>query len=90
MYRGFEDQRQRLDPANICDIRYEDLVADPVGEVGKLYVRLGLGDYALVRGEIAAFAHQQKQYQTNNHQLDEALEARIRTRWADYFERYGY
>ena len=90
MYRGLEDQRERIDPAHICDLRYEDLVADPVGEVGRLYERLNLGDYAHVRDQIVTFAGQQKDYKTNQHELDEGLAARIRERWSGYFERYGY
>jgi hypothetical protein len=90
MYRGFEEQRTRIDPAHICDVKYEDLVADPVGEVSRLYERLDLGDFRLVQGAIAAFADKQKEYQTNKHEFDEALAAKIRERWADYFRRYGY
>jgi hypothetical protein len=90
MYRGFEDQRQRLDPAAVYDLRYEDLVADPVGEVGRIYERLNLGEYSLVRDAIAAAVSEQKDYKTNKHELDEGLKARIRERWAGYFERYGY
>lgn len=90
MYGGFEEQRLRLPPEAIHDVRYEDLVADPVGEVGRIYERLNLGDYEPVREKIAAFAGQQKDYQPNKHDLDEHLKQRIRQRWAAYFERYGY
>jgi hypothetical protein len=90
MYRGFEDQRRRLDSAAIYDVRYEDLTADPVAEVGKMYKRLDLGDYRIVRDQIAAFVEEQKDYKPNKHRLDEPLKARIRQRWAEYFERYGY
>ncbi|MCI0358985.1 MAG: sulfotransferase [Planctomycetaceae bacterium] len=90
MYRGFEDQRQRLDPAAVYDVRYEDLVADPVGEIGQIYESLGLGDYSAARNAIAVAAGQQKDYKTNKHELDESLKARIRERWSGYFERYGY
>ena len=90
MYCGLADQRQRLDSAAIYDLRYEDLVADPVGEVGKVYAALGLGDYGAVREAIATFAAGQKDYQANKHELDEGLKARIRERWSAYFERYGY
>jgi hypothetical protein len=90
MYRGFEDQRQRLDPANIIDLRYEDLVADPVGEVERIYSRLSLGYFEPVREKLTAFVGEQKDYQTNKHSLDPALQDRIRERWAGYFERYGY
>ena len=90
MYRGLADQRQRLDPVAICDVRYEDLVADPVAEVERIYAALGLGDYGAVREAIVTFAGQQKDYKANKHELDEGLKARIRERWSDYFERYGY
>lgn len=90
MYAGYEEQRQKLDPASVVDLRYEDLIADPESEVGKLYQRLELGDFSLVRDKIAAFVGEQKDYKPNKHQMDEALKAKIRERWAGYFERYGY
>jgi omega-hydroxy-beta-dihydromenaquinone-9 sulfotransferase len=90
MYRGFEDQRQRLVPGAIMDVRYEDLVADPVKKVGEIYQRLELGDYRPVREPIADFVAQQKDYKPNKHHMDDALKRRIRERWAAYFERYGY
>ena len=90
MYRGYEGQRQQLPAEAVVDLRYEDLIADPVGEVEKLYDRLQLGDFSLVRDKIAAFVGQQKDYQPNKHEMEEGLKARIRERWAGYFERYGY
>ncbi len=90
MYRGYEEQRQQLDPASVVDLRYEDLIADPVGEVERLYERLQLGDFSLVRDKVAEFVGGQKDYKPNKHEMDESLKARIRERWAEYFERYGY
>jgi hypothetical protein len=90
MYRGFEEQRATLPTGSIVDVRYEELVADPTTEVEKIYDRLGLGDYELVRERVAAFVSQQKDYQTNKHELDPQLKAQIRDRWSEYFERYGY
>jgi hypothetical protein len=90
MYRGFEEQRPKIDPANIVDLRYEDLVADPVGKVAEIYQQLDLGDFEPVRDKLAAFVGEQKDYQTNKHSLDPALREKIRERWAGYCERYGY
>jgi len=90
MYRGFEDQRKRLDSAAIYDVRYEDLTANPVAEVGKMYQRLELGDYSAVHDRIAEFVEQQKDYKPNKHKMDDALKRRIRERWAAYFDKYGY
>jgi hypothetical protein len=90
MYRGFEAQRERLDATTICDVRYEDLVRDPVGEVRRIYEQFDLGDFTGVEPKIAAYALREKNYRTNTHTLDETLRSRIRQRWATYFERYGY
>ena len=57
-------------------MRYEDLVADPVGEIGKIYERAGprrLSAGAAMRSRVAV--GQQKDYKTNKHELDEALKA---------------
>lgn len=90
MYGGLEKQRAKLAPDQIYDLRYEDLVRDPVGEVAKIYAALNLGDFEPVRPKIAKFAEGQKDYQTNKHELDPETAATIRKRWALYFERYGY
>ncbi|HMC11425.1 MAG TPA: sulfotransferase, partial [Pirellulaceae bacterium] len=90
MYRGFEDQRQRLDPAAIYNVRYEDLIANPVAEVGKMYKQLELGPYEIVRDKMESFVSEQKDYKPNKHHLDKPLKEKIRQRWAAYFERYGY
>lgn len=90
MYRGFEAQRPKIDPANIIDVRYEDLVANPVGKVAEIYQQLNLGDFEPVREKLTAFVGEQKDYQTNKHTLDPALREKIRERWAAYCERYGY
>lgn len=90
MYRGFEAQRASLDEHHLCDVRYEDLVKDPVAAVERIYKQLGLSNFERLRPKIAEYAAAQKDYKTNVHDLDEPLKAEIRRRWAGYFERYGY
>lgn len=90
MYGGFEAQRAKLPENAIVDIRYEDLVRDPVEHVRAIYDRLGLGDFEPLRAPLIAFVGEQKDYQTNRHDLDPDLKANIRQRWSGYFERYGY
>jgi hypothetical protein len=38
----FTAERARHDPGRFCDVRYEDLVADPVGTAERVYDRFGL------------------------------------------------
>ena len=90
MYRGFEQQRQRLPANSVYEVRYEDLIADPAAEIQKIYEQLHLGPYELVREQVESFAAGQKSYQTNKHHLDKELKDKIHERWAAYFERYNY
>ncbi|MCE9525467.1 MAG: sulfotransferase, partial [Planctomycetales bacterium] len=90
MYRGFEKQRPEIDPKNICELRYEQLIKNPVAELERVYQELGLEDFAAVQAPLEAYVSKQKDYQPNKHELDEELKAEIRRRWGEYFEKYGY
>lgn len=48
------DALERLDPARVTVVRYEDVVADPVAEVGRIAGRLGLRYDERVRAAAAA------------------------------------
>ncbi|WP_345683379.1 sulfotransferase [Novipirellula caenicola] len=91
MYEAFHQQRESVSPDRLIDIRYEDLTADPVGTLRKIYQTLRLSDFDAVEPTIQAWAEtEHKDYKTNQHQLAPEADELIRSRWASYFERYGY
>ena len=90
MYRGFKGQRDSIPADQLCELRYEDLVRDPIGQLRMIYEKLNLGDFDEVCAQMEAYAGAQKDYKTNKHELEPELKAEIRGRWSDYFERYGY
>lgn len=90
MYSGFERQRPAVDPARICDLRYEDLIRDPVGTMERIYSQLDLGDFDRVRPLIERSMQQRKGHKTNRHELAPEIRAEISRRWAGYIQKYGY
>ena len=91
MYEGLESQRSAVPGENVVDIRYEDLVVDPITVLEEVYKRLNLGDFAEVKEKLTAYVESLKDYQTNRHsKLELQLEAEICRRWAPYLQRYGY
>ena len=91
MYDAFHRDRDAIDDGHLIDIRYEDLVADPVETIADVYHRLHLADFETARPELQRWATEEhRQYQPNTHQLDDKIEHILRQHWADYFERYGY
>ncbi len=91
MYQSFHQQRDQIDQNRLIDIRYEDLIADPISTLEKIYNSLRLADFETVRADIQAWTDNEHQaYQTNAHQLSIAQEDRLQERWGEYFKRYGY
>lgn len=91
MYRSFHVGRETLGPNRLIEVRYEDLVRDPIETMQEIYETLRLSDFETVRPVIQQWAETEHQdYKTNQHQLDESTEAMLHTAWQDYFERYGY
>jgi hypothetical protein len=90
MYRGFEQQRPKIDPSRICDLRYEHLIQDPVGSLQKVYEQLHLGDFESVGARIGQSMENRKGHKINRHELPDEIRAEINGRWANYFEKYGY
>lgn len=90
MYHGYEQQRPQVDAARVCEVRYEDLVRDPLGETRRVYEQLDLGDFAAVREKIAASVADRQSYRTTPHSLEDPIKEQVRRRWRRYFEKYGY
>jgi hypothetical protein len=90
MYRAFERDRPALAAHQLHEVKYEDLVRDPVAEVELVYERLGLDGFEKARPKLEAFAAKAKAFRTNKHDLSADLRHRIAERWSGYCERYGY
>jgi len=90
MYEGYERQRVEIDDAHLLEIRYEDLVADPVGQVQAIYEKLELGDFEKMKPTLQTYLDSQKSYQPNVHELAPEIEEKIKDRWGGYMERFGY
>ncbi|MGC3970349.1 MAG: sulfotransferase [Pirellulales bacterium] len=90
MYACFERARPTLDAEHLYELRYEDLLQDPIGELRNVYERLQLPDFAAALPKLEAYLSEQKSYRTNRHELSDAVRERISQRWDAYFRRYGY
>ena len=91
MYAAFQSQRDQVESHRLVDVRYEDLVNDPVRALRRIYETLRLSDFDTVQPTIEAWVESEHRgYKPNKHQLPADKEAMIQTAWQDYFERYGY
>jgi hypothetical protein len=90
MYKRYESDVKLLAPSQIHELKYEDLVRDPVGEMRKVYDKLGLGEFQVVQPKIEKYFAEHKDYATNKYDLTPDTHAAIEKRWGDYIRKWGY
>jgi hypothetical protein len=91
MYDRIETGRHLVPPGRFHEIRYEDLIADPLGEMQQLYEQLDLGEFARVLPRLQAYLEENTGYKTNRYKpLDPVLQNLITHRWGKVIRQYGY
>jgi len=90
LYRDFAKARDALPADRFCELRYEDLVADPLAELERVYDRLQLGGFEAARPHFAAHLSAVRDYRPSRQQVAPDVHSEVRRRWAPFFETYGY
>jgi hypothetical protein len=90
VYDRLEEGKRLLAPGRFHELRYEELVRDPVEQLEAMYQALGLDDFAAVRPHVEAYLPQVRAYKTNRYVLTAAESRAITARWGDVIQRYGY
>jgi len=90
MYAKLEETRHLVDDGHFHELRYEDLVRDPIGEMRDLYAHLDLGDFDKVKPRLEDYLASIAGYETNRYDLTPTQRAEITRRWSSVIRRYGY
>lgn len=90
MFRKLEEVRPLLDSSRFYELRYEDLVQDPIGQMHNIYKNLDLGDFASVLPTLKQYLTDTADYATNHYELDPEMRDRITQRWGHVIRQYGY
>jgi hypothetical protein len=90
IYEAFERDRPGIGPSRFSEVRYEELVEDPVGQMRRVYEELHLGEFEKILPALEKFAAGQKDFKTNKYQLAAEKRAEVARRWGFFFDRYGY
>lgn len=90
MYDRLEEGKKLLEPNQFYEIRYEDLIKDPVREMEKIYEHLQLGGFEECLPRLRDYLASIKGYETNKYELSDEQRGLIAVRWHSVLARYGY
>jgi hypothetical protein len=91
MYDAFFDQWPSIPAGRSCEVAYEGLVRDPIGQVGNIYEALGLDGFDVVRPRLHDYLVALTGFRKNEHpELPAPIRRRISGEWRRCFEEWGY
>ena len=90
MHQKFEDTRNLIPGSQLCTVRFEDLEADPIGQMRIIYERLGLDGFNAVVPALQKYLAGLAAYRKNSYTLAPETHAEITERWGPFIARYGY
>jgi omega-hydroxy-beta-dihydromenaquinone-9 sulfotransferase len=90
LYHKIEEGKSLVDFDRFYELHYEDLVRDPVGQMGALYDHLGLGGFETLLPKLQKYLGDNRGYETNRYRLSEEDAAAITENWGEIIRAYGY
>jgi hypothetical protein len=90
VYDKIDEGKRLVDFDHFYELRYEDLVRDPVGQMANLYDHLGLDGFEELLPKLQARLADTADYRTNRYQLSDERRAEITRRWGHVISQYGY
>ena len=85
MYEVFERDRRLIPAGQFCEVHYEDLVQDPVGQMRRAYEELALGDFDGVAEQVRRYFADKADYKKNRFEMTDPCRAEIGRRWGRFW-----
>lgn len=90
MYSGYFSGRDEVPAEQLIEIRFEDLIGDPLQQMKAVYEKLELGSFEQTQPAIESYFSSRKNHKTNQHSLEPALKAEIDSHWQAYMKAFDY
>jgi hypothetical protein len=91
MYGAFFEDRPRIPAGNYCEVGFEQLERDPIGELRTIYKSLDLPDFSTFEPSLRKYVDSLSGYQKNTFRdLEPNLKTRLRREWNKCFDEWGY
>lgn len=91
MYDAYFADLPLIPEGRFCELRFDALEADPVGQISRVYDQLGLEGFDALQPRLRAYVDGLQGYAKNSFSdLDAPTKARVADRWRRSFDTWGY
>jgi omega-hydroxy-beta-dihydromenaquinone-9 sulfotransferase len=86
----YEADRHVIPKGRLIELRYEDLIKDPISTMRDIYARLDIGDFAAAEAPMQAYLDAQKEHRVSEYEMPPELKRKVVERLGPYIDRFGY
>ncbi|MFM7428253.1 MAG: sulfotransferase family protein [Elainella sp.] len=90
LMQRFFDERSFIPASNLVEVKYEDLEADPIRELARIYDNLNLLNFTEVNPRFASYLNHQTSYRKNQYDLEPDLVRAIYQAWQFTIDQWQY
>ena len=90
LMKSYFAQKDKIPKGQLVEIRYEDLIADPLRLMQKIYTELDLPDFGKAKTSMQLHLEKQANYAKNVHKIDKDTIHKIDEHWGFTIKRWGY
>jgi hypothetical protein len=87
---SFFKQKEKIPSNNYVEIKYEDLVAEPLKQVKMIYDKLGLPDFIKAKPYLEKYLESKKDYKTNVYSIDKNIIEKVKKNWNFTIDMWKY
>ena len=87
---SFFKQKNLITKKNYVEISYEELVAEPLKQVKKIYDNLDLKDFEIAKPYLEKYLDSKKDYKTNVYSIDKKIIDKVKNKWSFTIDLWNY
>jgi omega-hydroxy-beta-dihydromenaquinone-9 sulfotransferase len=90
LLNSYFEQQKQIQKDKLVEIKYEDLISNPVEQVKKIYSTLKLHGYEDALPEMEKYLEKQSEYKTNIYAIDDKIVHHVNKNWKFTIDRWNY
>ena len=89
-YERYFAEKDLIPEGQLVEMRYEDFVKDPLGQLESIYAELSMPGFAEAKPRFVEYIDSQRKYKRNKHEFPKDEKTNVAKRLASFMRRWGY
>jgi hypothetical protein len=88
--KSYFEQKDKIEKGRLAEIRYEDLVSNPIEEVKRIYSELNISGFEEALPRMQKYLKERAGYRADVYNFDKEVISKVKEKWGFTIERWGY